>query len=73
MTTVSYDFRKLEGETIELRRFSSLAYHLAVNYDAGDPENVSRLAFATELLANKADALIEWLESNETMIEEAKS
>jgi hypothetical protein len=62
---------KLEHETIELRRFSSLAMHLAVNYDVNDPNDMSRVAFAAELLAERVDALIDWLEENETLVAEA--
>lgn len=73
MRKVVYDSRELEDETIELRRFISLAMHLAVNYRADDVEDMSRVAFAAELLAERAEKLVKWLEENETLVVEAKA
>jgi hypothetical protein len=66
MNTVSFGSMELEDQTIKLQRFSSLALHYAIEYDARDHADISRLAHVTELLAEGVEELVRWLEKNGT-------
>lgn len=62
--TVTFDSMALEEQTIELRRFSSLALHHACEHDPKSRDDVSHLAHVTEMLCDKVGELIRWLEAN---------
>jgi hypothetical protein len=64
MADVTFDSMNLEDQTIDLQRFNRLALHHAIECDPKDQADVSRLCHVTELLTDRVDQLVDWLEKN---------
>lgn len=63
-STVTFESVELEDRTIELQRLQSLALHHAIEHDPQDTDDISRLAFVTEMLADKVGEFALWLVAN---------
>jgi hypothetical protein len=54
----------LEDETIQLQRFLGLCRHHVDNYDPNNRSDIGRLDFVTELLVDRIDDFLKWIEKN---------